>query len=450
LKNLFLFSIFFTSFAFASLPDFKRNPVVYGVSASFLSRGYNVKGLRAVTMRLPEIKALGANIVWLQPITPPFEQDGHGYDVMEYKEIWKELGTEQDLKHLVSEAHRLGLRIMLDVVLNHSSAEHPFIKDIEKKGKSSAYYEFYQHDPIAHIPYARHFHGRMIGGEEFIYYFWQHLVNFNYDSPKLREYLFDVLRFWVKKFDIDGYRFDASWGPSTRWPKFYKTVSTELRKLKPEIILMAEDMAGYPRQYEGSGHPHLKGSGFDWAYDWNNEDPDYISKWSFQTGDDYQETIFNEHSPRRAADYFMQAVTYGNSVDGIKTVRYIENNDTPGSLRYHSVKQAMWAAKVTFVLPGVPLIFYGQEVGNKHDTFNLPSFDPKKKMASHYPELWSFYQNLVMLRRKSASLSEGKLTDLRRVSPTLVTFRRSAGNDSVLVKLDFKNKEVYLNELMIR
>lgn len=446
---LLIWSLCCSALALAGLPDFKRNPVVYGISASWLSMGYDIKGLQAVTKRLPEIKELGANIIWLQPITPPFEEDGHGYDVMDYKEVWDFLGTPEDLHTLVQEAHKLGIKVMLDVVLNHSSFNHPFIKDIEKNGKNSPYYEFYQHEPIANIPYAQYFHQKKIGSETYIYYFWEHLLNFNYSSEKLRAYMFDVLTHWVETYDIDGYRFDASWGPSTRWPAFYRTVSSELRKIKPNIILMAEDMAGYPEQYQGSGHPHLKGSGFDWAYDWNNKDPYYLSKWSFQVGETYAETVFNETSASRAADYFMEAVKLADSVDGIKPVRYIENNDTPGSLRHHSLKESMWAAKVTFVLPGVPLVFYGQETGNRHDTFELPSFDPKRKMASLNPNLWKFYQNLIRLRRNSAVLSEGDISHIRRVSATEVSFRRNLGPHSIRVRLDFEKKDVYLNSVKL-
>lgn len=69
----------------------------------------------------------------MQPITPPFEEDGH--DVLEYKEVWSKLGTADDLKNLVKEAHKRKMKVMLDVVLNHSSEEHPFVKSIQKKGK---------------------------------------------------------------------------------------------------------------------------------------------------------------------------------------------------------------------------------------------------------------------------------------------------------------------------
>lgn len=433
-------SLFFTtSLLGRSLPDYKRNPVVYGISPLYLSYGHSIPGLRAVKNRLAEIKELGVNIIWLQPITTPFEQDGHGYDVMDYREVWPVLGTETDLRNLVNEAHRLGIRVMLDVVLNHSSAEHPFVKDIIAKGKNSQYWDYYQHEPISRIPYAQHFHARQLGYENFIHYFWEHLLNFNYNSPELREYLLGTLEYWVKEFSIDGYRFDASWGPSTRWPAFYRTVSGRLRKLNPDIILMAEDMAGYPAAYEGSNHPHLKDSGFDWAYDWNNADPNWISKWSFQLDDENSITVFNVESPVEAAEEFYDRVKM-TLKSPVKPVRYIENNDTPGSLLHHTLEESKWAAEIMFLLPGVPLIFYGQEAGNKHELFQLPSFDPAKKMSSHKPELWAFYQRLVKLRKNNPVLSQGEMKNLRRNS-SVVSYELTSGGKTLKIELDFKSKK---------
>lgn len=260
--------------------------------------------------------------------------------------------------------------------------------------------------------------------------------------------MLDVLSFWVKEFDIDGFRFDASWGPSSRYPAFYREVSAYLRKIKPHIILMAEDMTGYPVHYEGSGHPHLKNSGFNWAYDWNNRDPHWISKWSFQSSEEQGETVFNEVNAVKAAEMFVKSVTYTQNDSGISPVRYIENNDTPGFLKNHSVRESRFAASLMFLLPGVPMIFYGQETGNKHELFELPSFDPGFKMSSHDPELWKFYKNLVRTRTGSKALSQGKLSDLKNYG-SIVSFKRSHAKEIMLIEADFAEKTVRLNGVLL-
>lgn len=445
MKKLFfgLLTILLTNFVSAA-PQIK-NPIVYGISPLYLSYGHSIEGFEAIRRRLPEIVELGANIVWLQPITPPFEEDGHGYDVIEYKKVWSKLGSDESFKRLVKESHAKGLKLMLDVVLNHSSLEHPFVKDIAVKGKASPYYGFYQHNKVTNVPYADFQNEKQIGQGNFIYYFWPHLLNFDYQNKELRAYMLDVLSYWVKEFDVDGFRFDASWGPSSRYANFYQEISQHLRAIKPSIILMAEDMTGYPKKYRNSNHPHLKNSGFDWAYDWNNQDPYWISKWTFQTGDEQSETLFNNKDSKANAEAFLKMAKYSENQAGIAPVRYIENNDTPGFLLNHSIEESKFAAKIMFLLPGVPLIFYGQETGNRHELFELPSFDPNRKMSSIRPELWAFYKSIISHRKNSRALTEGTMTDLKLESPGIATFNRIHSSETLKIKIDFNSKKVFIN-----
>lgn len=421
------------------------SPVFYGVSVNTISEGTGVPGLRAVRARLPEIQALGANVLWLMPVTPAFEEDGHGYDVVDYKSVWPRLGTAGDLRGLVADAHRRGMRVILDVVLNHSSDAHPFVKDIAARGAASPYFRFYQHGPKAGVPYAQHFHTTTLGSGRFVYYFWEHLVNFDYDQPALRAYVLDVLKFWMREFGVDGFRFDASWGPSSRWPAFYSTVSRELRLLNPRVILLAEDKAGYPAAYRGTGHPHLRGSGFNVAYDWDPMDPHWMSKWSFQLeGEDESRTVFNLPDAAAAAQAFVRAVRAGEPVAGIRTLRYLENNDTPGFLRHHTLAQEVFAAKAMWMLPGVPLVFYGQETGTRHEKFALPVFPPSRPLSSYEPKLWSFYQALIALRKGSDLLGDGRLENLGLAAPGVASFERVIGPRRVRVEIDFGRGEVRL------
>lgn len=415
--------------------------VLYGVSPSFFSADENVSGLDAIRMRLPEIKELGANVVWLMPVTPPADEDGPGYDVVDYKSVWSQIGGEEDLKELVSEAHSRNMKVLLDVVLNHSSIHHPFVKDIKKQGKKSPYHDLYQHEPLSGVPYAEHFHKRKVGNTTFIYYFWEDLLNFNYQNQELRDYLFDVVAFWVKEYDVDGFRFDASWAPSSRWPDFYKELAAHLRKIKPGIILLAEDAAGYPAKYEGTGHPHLKGSGFDLAYDWDTN-AYAVSKWAYQMDDDNDEqTLFNLTEGEEAAELFYAALKHNQPVEGIKVLRYVENNDSSGILVHHDWNDARWATTVNFLLPGVPLIFYGQEAGIKRHQHELPGFDVRKKMASFNPKAWKFYRDLINYRQSSDVLSLGKMKNLNMPSATTVSYELHHEGKKALILLDFTKKQ---------
>lgn len=430
--------------ATAIAADWKEKPLVYGVSPFYISQGLKVKGLENIRRRLPEIKSLGANIVWLQPISTP-SAPGHGYDVVDFKAVWSELGTEADLRRLVQDAHKLDMRLMLDVVLNHSSDKHPFVKDIAEQGSKSKYSGYYQEEPMPKVPYSNFMKTRTIGESQFVHYFWDHLLNFNFNNLQLRDYIHGVLQYWIEEFDVDGFRFDASWAPSSRYPNFYKEISTRARKFKPDLILMAEDKVGYPAAYKGTDHPHLKDSGFDWAYDWDNQDTEWISRWSFAVDPTEDKSVFNFEDAELAAKHFVKALEFSRDTGEVKALRYTENNDTPGLLKSHTLAEAKFAVTVTLTLPGVPLIFYGQEVGNDHELFHLPSFDPAKPIKKTNPALFCFYKQVIGLRQSSDPLAKGTLENVQIQSKTKVSFVRRYKNERAEVTLDFTKKQVVVD-----
>jgi glycosidase len=411
MKVILLFAAIFC----AVITSVAETPIVFGISPYYFSRGQNVIPLKEIQKRLPEIKDLGANIVWLQPITPTSEPS-QGYDTTDYFSINPDLGTAEDFKKLVAEAHRLNLKIILDVALNHTSLHHPMAKDLIQQGEQSKYSVYYQKEKFLSIPYSEYFNEKKVGKAQFIYYFWENLVNLNFSSDEVRKYVLNVLEFWVKEYDIDGYRFDASWGPQSRWPHFYKSVNAHLRKIKPNLFLLAEDHSAYPARYKSKNHPHLKNSGFDAAYDWNSEDPDYVSKWAFNIEDDM--SVFNFGDRRFAKDYFFKTIERNKKNQSVPPLRYLENNDTESFLYRHSRKQTMFAAATMILLPGYPLIYYTQPLGLNYTQWNLPSINPAKPLSEYDPELWAYYKKLLHLKKRSQGSS---------------------------IKIDFDKSQVYVN-----
>jgi glycosidase len=409
-------------------------PVVYGVSPYHISQGQNVKGLPAIEQRLPEIRTLGANVLWLMPVTPPAEP-GEGYDVVDYEHVWTELGTEEDLQRLVSKAHALGLRVILDEVLNHSSRHHRFVNEILALGENSPYADFYQHQAGDRKGYGRFLHAKSFGACgtcKFFYYFWAELFNFNYDSPRLREYMFGMVQSWLQRFDLDGFRFDAAWAPSSRWSGFYKELSQRLRAVRSDVLLLAEDRAGYPEILRPSSHPHFENSSMDWGYDWR--DGESISTWAFEIEDG--RTVFNTSDAKEAAAAFLKGVQ-ANQDSRVEVLRYLENNDTAGFRRDHTVAQTRFAAQVVYTLPGVPLLFYGQEFGSAHPQWELESLDPRRTLKSYGPEFFEFYRALLQHRRESSALSTGKLENLKRCGSTCVGFDRVSASERRRIRIDF-------------
>lgn len=408
------------------------SPVFYAVSPFYFSRGHEkTTPFREIKKRLPEIKSIGATVLWLQPVFPAAEP-GQGYDTFDYFNLNPAFGTESDFRALVTSAHALGMKVVLDIALNHTSLQHPLVASRP---------DFYQHKKSTGIPYAHYMNELNINGQTFIYYFWDKLINLDYENPQVQKYALSVLRYWVEKYDVDGFRFDASWGPSTRWPLFYSSVSSALRKLKPNVLLIAEDKANFPSAYKDSGNPHLKNSGFDFGYDWNSEDPYYVSKWSFQssTAEEEHETIFNSSDKKAAADDFYHALKTSMKKESVPALRYIQNNDTASFLQHHTRAQTKWAALTMILLPGSPLLFYGQAEGMNYEKWHLPSFDPAVRLRDYDRDLWDFYKRSLQLRKSLGVFT--RITSVRKKSETIVQFTVEQKH---VINVDFKKESTQL------
>ena len=378
----------------ADRADWIDRAVLYEITPRFFTNQFNGK-LDHVTQRIPELVALGVNTLWLQPIFPTHNGQ-QAYDVTDYFGIWDDLGTEEDLHELVEAAHAAGLRVILDFVPNHSSIEHPYAQDAIAHGEASHYFDFYQRE-VDDTPYSENYNVMDVGQMTFVYYFWDDLVNLNYDNPEVQRFIVEASRYWVETFDVDGYRMDAVWGVVARNPDFVQEWRRALKRVKPELLFLGETKATDPVNFDER---------FDVAYDWH-ADPGYISRWAWERNNQ-ESTIFNTGLDRFKARDLRNALT--NQGDGYAPnaviLRYLENNDTPRFAANHSTAQTKMAAALLFSLPGLPMLYYGQEVGIESQ---FPSF-PLSQPIAYYDDdgFFPYYQHLIRLREQfSALTSEG-------------------------------------------
>lgn len=150
---------------------------------------------------LPHVATLGCTAVYIGPL---FESTTHGYDTKDYKKVDRRLGDNEDFKAFVKIAHDLGIRIVVDGVFNHTGREFFAFQDIIKNREQSPYCSWYKGINFGwNSPY----------NDGFGYEAWRNcfeLVNLNYWEPKVREYILDVIGFWIDEFDIDGIRLDCA------------------------------------------------------------------------------------------------------------------------------------------------------------------------------------------------------------------------------------------------
>ena len=405
---------------------------VYEIAPRYFANQY-LGRFEHITQKLPEIAALGVTAVWLQPIYPN-ANGGQAYDVTDYFGIWDDLGTEADLHELIETAHGLGLKVLLDLVPNHTSIAHPYAEDAIAHGERSHYFDFYQRE-FDDAPYANNYHHLHVGAMTFVYYFWDDLVNLNYHNPEVRRHLIEAARYWVETFDVDGYRFDAVWGVQARTPDFLPELRAALKRIKPEAFLLAEAKATDEDLFENR---------FDAAYDWT-ADMGYISEWAWQRSSP-ETTLFNSGLEQfRARDLHFALTDHGRGYHPDAVVfRYLENNDTPRFLANHSARQTKMAATLLFSLPGIPMLYYGQEVGVSNP---FPSFPSAFPIAQYdHDGFLAHYKHLLRLRRAFPALYgdqfESVPVEPANVGARTYAYRRWEGAEHVVGAINMSGDDL--------
>jgi cyclomaltodextrinase / maltogenic alpha-amylase / neopullulanase len=387
--------------------------------------------LQAIREKLPELAELGVNTIWLQPIHPTVGR-GHSYDVTDYFDVWSGFGTKQDLREVIETAHGLGMRVLLDLVPNHTSIHHPYAQDAIAHGPRSHYYDFYQRE-FDNAPYSRHYAYRHQGQMTFVRYFWPDLPNLNYHNPEVRRHMIEASRYWVEEFNVDGYRVDAPWGLDGRTPDFIPEWRAALKRIRPDLLLLGEDKATRPDRFENR---------YDVAYDWAAGEG-WISQWMWQTyfSHDTNPTIFNDATLGTRARRLREAFTnFGQGWHpDAKVLRFMENNDTFRFIQHHSYEQTRMVATMLFSLPGIPLLYMGQEVGHSRHPFDrVTIFFGDRSIQSRDPDgrVYPFYQHLLRLRNAFPSLYSDNFAEID-VTPSIVAgrtfaYRRWEGEEHIV------------------
>ncbi|CAN5329451.1 hypothetical protein BH23BAC1_BH23BAC1_17600 [soil metagenome] len=197
-----------------------------------------------------------------------------------------------------------------------------------------------------------------------MYYFWEDLVNLDYDNEEVQRWMLEVCKFWVRKFDIDGYRLDAIWGVNARNPSFADRLRTELKSIKPDLFLLAEDKGSDPAVYE---------LGYDAAFDWTTSRA-WVSQWSweYEYSETESKTIFNNPNVQQRGGLLRGALFQNKSI-AYRKLRFLENNDLHRFIESHDLERTKMAAALVFGVPGIPMLYNGQEIGYRLHPYVTPS-----------------------------------------------------------------------------
>ena len=372
-----------------------------GIIYEIYTRCFTSKGtFKSLETHLPRLKELGVDIIWLMPIHPIGITERKGklgspYSVRDYFEINPEYGTKQDFKHLVNEIHNIGMRIIIDMVANHSANDYIAIKD---------HPDWFAKDKIGHFT-------RKISH-------WSDVTDLNYQNSELRQYTKNAILYWIKEFNIDGYRCDvAGMVPDDFWDD----VRQELNKIRQDIFLLAE--------WED---PQMHLFSFDATYDW-------ILYYK------YIEVSQGKVSPEEIIDLLIERrqefPIYA------PRLRFIENHDKQRAIATFGDRFFRPLAIFIFTIDGIPLIYNGQEIGET-DYLSLFEKGQIKWDRTRGKEIYGFYKFLISLRKQNPVLVTGDLMKIGNDQPDkLVTFHRmDQRGTQAFVTINFSGETVRFNK----
>lgn len=375
--------------------EWVRDGVIYEI----YPRAFSPKGdFNAITARLDDLKKLGVTILWLMPIHPIGQEKKKGtigspYAVRDYYGINADYGTADDLKRLVREAHARGLKVIIDIVANHTSWDSVLMK----------HPEFYKRDAQGNITYP---------------YDWYDIAALNYTNQQLRRYMIDMLKYWVREFDLDGFRCDVAGELPT---DFWEDVRRELDRLKPDIVMLAE-----------AHKADLLVKAFDLDYSW----PLHSALTRVLQGRSRASDLRDE--------WEKEVKTWPK--DALH-MRFSDNHDERRAVARFGEPAALAASAFVFTLDGVPMIYNGMEVGDTTESGAPALFEKLPifwSIAERRPEFPRFYKQIMTLRGSSNALRRGSLKWLRNSDEArVVTFVRSAPGEEILVAINFSNRPFF-------
>src|SRR5215207_8304033 len=333
-------------------PAWLETAVVYGV-VPFL---FGSPAFEAIGDRLGDLVDLGINAIWLGPINL-HPVDDYGYAVEDYFGLDPAYGTKEDFRNLVQVAHDSGIRILMDFVPNHTSDTHPYFLDAQQRGPESPYWDFYDRDAEGNYTH---------------YFDWTNLPNLNYDNPEVRRMIIEAFSYWVREFDVDGFRVDVVWGVMERRPDFWPEWRRALKRIKPDLLLLAEATAREPYYFD---------NGFDAAYDW-----------TYQPGGWAWRIVWDAYKYRLLSYNLTDALTF----------RFLNNNDTGERfITRHGEGVTRVATTLFLTLPGIPCLYTGDEYGLEFEPYQ--QLEPLV-FEEKFPGLRDHHKKLIALRKNLPSL----------------------------------------------
>ena len=366
---------------------------------------------------ISHIKEIGCNAIYIGPL---FESVGHGYETTDYKKLDSRLGTNEDLTNFVAECHKQGIRVILDGVFNHTGRDFFAFQDIKNNRENSPYKDWYCNV---------NFWGNNSFNDGFSYENWggfDLLAKLNQHNPAVKEYICDVIRFWVKEYDIDGLRLDAADVMDFEYMKTLRGVANEV---KQDFWLMGEVIHGNYSRWANEGTLHS------------------VTNYMLH------KALFSGHNDH---NYFEVAHTiqYVNNMirNGLNLYTFVDNHDVERIYTKLNNKAHFVPVHVMlYTLPGIPSLYYGSEFGIEgrkergSDESLRPALNYEDyKDAINTNPCTQLIAALGRVRQNTKALCYGEYKQLE-LQTTHFAYARILDGKSVIATVNNCDNEVHMN-----
>ena len=446
--------------------DWKRGAVCYEIflRSFYDSDGDGIGDLEGLIQKLDYIndgntrstKDLGARCIWLMPVaaSPSY----HGYDVKDYYRIHPDYGTNKDFKRFVAAAHVRGIRVLVDLVLNHASSEHPYFKEALRDTASPhrSWFRFSSTKPNLKGPWGQEvWHKSPVRDEYYYGIFTAEMPDLNYENPAVRQEATNIARFWLDTMGVDGFRLDAipylveegtTLDHTAGTHAVLRDFARDVRRIAPRAYTIGEvwDSIGAQLPYY----------------------PDQLdAHFIFEASDAILEAVRSGSAKKLLLPFLRMQ----HELPAERWSPFLRNHDQTRTVTSlgGGVARAKLAAALLLTLPGLPFVYYGEEIGMSGDKPDPRLRTPMQFTRGHaagftsgnaweplQPDsltanvavqnadpasLLNLYRRLIHLRASHMALGSGELVPLYTNSDAVTAYLRRDGTHVVLVVANLGN-----------
>ena len=411
------------------VPDWAANKVVYQIFPSRFAASQPVDkklwykapitpmddlhgDFRGIIDHLDHIQDLGIDVIYM---TPSFKSNScHKYDTIDYYEIDPSFGTKEELKELVQKAHDRGMKVVMDAVFNHTGKEFFAFQDILEKGEKSKYLDWYYIDELP-------LKGKWGEIPNFLCFgYYGGMPKLNLKNPEVEKYITDVACYWIRECDIDGWRLDVGDEISHFfWKRFRKAI----KAVKKDMLIIGEIW-----HYAGD---FLEGDEWDTVMNY----PFYLNLIDLLADEKINVSQFIQNLGYLKGRLHKKCYPLmWNLIDSHDTARFLY-------LCKDNKKKQHLAAAFQLLLPGMPMIYYGDE-------YAMPGAnDPDCRRGMYWDEeyqdkeMFEWYKRLLQVRKAHTCIVEGELAEaITRDEDETIVLTRKNGEETIALIFNCSNQ----------